>query len=93
MSLGRTSSALMSADGIVNTALVLTGVSVGLDVAQPAVSNKTVRAIVTCNLIIVGDALYQPRPPSGLTELLKYGAILSGNIIDDSGEIKGVRCG
>jgi len=35
----------------------------------------------------------QQRPASGQTELLKYWAMVSGNIIDDLGEIKGVRCG
>jgi len=35
----------------------------------------------------------QQRPASGRTELLKYRAMLRVNIIDDSGEIKGVRCG
>jgi hypothetical protein len=35
----------------------------------------------------------QQRPASGQTELLKYRAMVSGNIIDDLGEIKGVRCG
>jgi hypothetical protein len=35
----------------------------------------------------------QQRPAGGQTELLKYWAMVSGSIIDDSGEIKGVRCG
>ena len=41
----------------------------------------------------VPNASDQQRPASGQTELLKYGAMWSGNIIDDLGEIKGVRCG
>ena len=35
----------------------------------------------------------QQRPASGQTELLKYWAMWSVNVIGDSGEIKGVRCG
>jgi hypothetical protein len=41
----------------------------------------------------LANASDQQRPASGQTELLKYRAMVSGNIIDDSGEIKGVRCG
>jgi len=39
------------------------------------------------------NASDQQRPASGQTKLLKYWAMWSGQIIDDSGEIKGVRCG
>ena len=35
----------------------------------------------------------QQRPAGGQTEFLEYGAMWSGNIIDNPGEIKGVRCG
>ena len=36
------------------------------------------------------NASDQPRPPGGEAELLINGAMLSGSIIDDEGEIKGV---
>ena len=39
------------------------------------------------------NASDQQRPASGQTELLKYWAMWSVNMIGDSGEIKGVRCG
>jgi hypothetical protein len=39
------------------------------------------------------NASDQQRPASGQTEFLKYWAMWSGNIIDDLGKIKGVRCG
>ena len=39
---------------------------------------------------IVSD---QQRPPSGEAELWINGAMLCGSIVDDSGDIKGVRCG
>ena len=39
------------------------------------------------------NASDQQRPASGQTELLNKWAMWSGNIIDDLGEIKGVRCG
>jgi hypothetical protein len=42
---------------------------------------------------LLANASDQQRPAGGQTELLKYWAMVSGNIIDDSGEIKGVRCG
>jgi hypothetical protein len=38
----------------------------------------------------MANASYQPRPPSGQTELLKYWAMWSVNMIGDSGEMKGV---
>jgi hypothetical protein len=45
--------------------------------------------VMNSNLLSIASD--QQRPESGQTELLKYWGVWSGNIIDGSGEIKGVR--